>query len=72
MVCLHSSRAKLIRVPKEAYLQIAPAEHALVHSGIDRAPQSLQRTDARPHGNARLRHAVSANDAGRAAPVTPS
>ena len=29
-------------------------------------------TDARPHGNARLRHAVGANDAGRAAPVTPS
>ena len=29
-------------------------------------------TDARPHGNAQLRHAVSANDAGRAAPVTPS
>ena len=29
-------------------------------------------TDARQHGNARLRHAVSANDAGRAAPVTPS
>ena len=68
----HSSEAKLIRVRKEAYLKSHPRNTLSSHSGIDGAPQSLQRNRRSGHTVTRGCHAVSANDAGRAAPVTPS
>ena len=50
----------------------APAEHALSQRHRRSASEFAAEQTQRPHGNARLRHAVGANEAGRAAPVTPS
>ena len=66
-------RSKTGTGPEGGIPQIAPAEHALVTQRHRRsASEFAAEQTQRPHGNARLRHAVGANDAGRAAPVTPS
>ena len=45
----HSSEAKLVLVPKEAYLKSHPRNTLSSHSGIDGAPQSLQRNRRSGH-----------------------
>ena len=66
-------RRKADTGPDGGIPQTAPAEHALVTQRHRRsASEFAAEQTQRPHGNARLRHAVGANEAGRAAPVTPS
>ena len=66
------SEGKLIRVPMEAYLKPHPRNTLVTQRHRRSASEFAAEQTQRPHGNARLRHAVGANDAGSAALVTPS